>query len=168
MGRFFSLLLIVILIAVAALLGQSAGFYDVPALRGATALLPFARQPQAAAVPTPPSVEPRLSPSPSPATAPAPAKPDQCSAASPSFVHGAAALKAALGARMGDASECERVVDTAGNTEQKTTTGLAYYRAGSNVTVFTNGFEHWALTPNGLVHWTTGEVEPPPNAEPAT
>jgi len=67
---------------------------------------------------------------------------------------------------MGDATECERVVDADGNTEQRTTTGLAYYRARANVVVFTNGVEHWALTPGGVVHWTSDEVEPPANAEP--
>ena len=74
-------------------------------------------------------------------------------------------LKAALGSRMGEPSECERVVDAAGNTEQQTTTGLAYYRAQANVVVFTDGVEHWAASPRGVVHWTSDEVELPPSAE---
>ena len=66
---------------------------------------------------------------------------------------------------MGAPSECERVVDASGDTEQKTTTGLAYYRAKVNTPVFTNGVEHWALTSDGLVHWTSDELEPPAGAE---
>jgi hypothetical protein len=168
MGRFLTILLLVVLVVAAAMLGQAAGFYDVPVLRGVQALLPFSRQPQASAVPTPQPAEPLRTPAPTSVSSVVPAKPtEECTAASPRFVHGAAALKAALGAPMGEAVECERVIDTNGNTEQKTTVGLAYYRAQSNIAAFTNGFDHWALTPNGLVHWTSDEVDPPPNAEPA-
>jgi hypothetical protein len=89
-----------------------------------------------------------------------------CTSTSPSFVHGAADLKEALGEDMGTPIECEHVIDAAGNTEQQTTTGLVYYRAAANVTVFTTGFDHWALTPGGIRHWTGDAVEPPPGAEP--
>jgi hypothetical protein len=66
---------------------------------------------------------------------------------------------------MGAPTECERVVDASGDTEQKTTTGLAYYRSKTNSAVFTNDVEHWALTTDGLVHWTSDELAPPPGAE---
>jgi hypothetical protein len=51
-----------------------------------------------------------------------------------------------------EAAECEQVIDVSGNSEQKTTTGPACYRARSNILPFTNGFDHWALTTDGLVH----------------
>ena len=67
---------------------------------------------------------------------------------------------------MGEPLECERVIDAAGSTEQRTTTGLAYYRGATNTVAFTNGWDHWALTSEGPVHWTGQELEPPPGAEP--
>jgi hypothetical protein len=169
MSRLFSILWLLALLAIVVMLGQTTGLYDVPALRAVQYLLPLTR-PQAEA--TPPSIQPAPSPatvaSPTAARTAVPAKTDECTSASPRFVHGAASLKAALGARMGDATECERLVDSAGNTEQKTTTGLFYYRASSNTVAFTNGFDHWALTARGLVHWSGDDVEPPPNAQPAS
>ena len=50
----------------------------------------------------------------------------------------------------GQASEVKSAVyksgdPAAGNTEQQTSTGLAYYRAQANVVVFTDGVEHWAF-----------------------
>jgi hypothetical protein len=149
---------------VLALGGQALGIIDVPVLRLALSRIPFGV--------TEPALERTSEPSPSPSPAaklaapsPSPAPNGGCTAAAPRFVHGAATLKTALGERMGDPLECERVVDAAGNTEQRTTRGLAYYRARSNITVFTNGFDHWAIVASGLVHWTSDSVEPPPDAE---
>jgi len=65
---------------------------------------------------------------------------------------------------MGEALECERSVDDQGNTQQKTTTGLAYYRKHLNTACFTTGWDHWALRPEGLVHWTGDAVDPPTDA----
>ena len=59
------------------------------------------------------------------------------------------------------------MTDASGDTEQKTSTGLVYYRASTNAVAFTNGFDHWALAPNGVVHWTGDAVDPPASAEPA-
>jgi hypothetical protein len=97
---------------------------------------------------------------------PAAASAETCTPGQPVFVHGAATLKAALGETMGDPLECERVTDASGDTEQKTSTGLVYYRASTNAAAFTNGFDHWALAPNGVVHWTGDAVDPPASAEP--
>jgi hypothetical protein len=91
---------------------------------------------------------------------------DSCTPGRPVFVHGAATLKAALGPTMGDPVECERVTDASGDTEQRTTMGLVYYRSVTNAVAFTNGFDHWALAPSGVVHWTGDAVDPPPSAEP--
>jgi hypothetical protein len=99
---------------------------------------------------------------------PASVSAETCTPAQPIFVHGAATLKAQLGEAMGDPLECERVTDASGDTEQKTSAGLVYYRASTNAVAFTNGFDHWALAPNGVVHWTGDAVDPPASAEPAS
>jgi hypothetical protein len=75
-------------------------------------------------------------------------------------------LKSALGAAMGEPQECEHPVDDQGDTQQKTSTGLAYYRQQLNVACFTTGWDHWALTDRGLVTWTGESVDPPPDASP--
>jgi hypothetical protein len=87
--------------------------------------------------------------------------PALCAASSPTFVGGLAALKKRLGASMGQALECERAADNQGNSQQKTTTGLAYYRKHLNLACFTTGWDHWALTADGLVHWTGDAIDPP-------
>lgn len=91
---------------------------------------------------------------------------ETCTPGRPVYVHGAATLKATLGPMMGDPIECERVTDASGDTEQRTTMGLVYYRSATNAVAFTNGFDHWALAPRGVVHWTGDAVDPPPSAEP--
>jgi hypothetical protein len=62
--------------------------------------------------------------------------------------------------------ECERVIDAEGNSKQRTTTGLAYYHSASNIVAFTNGWDHWALTAAGVVHWSGDESESPPGTAP--
>jgi hypothetical protein len=84
-----------------------------------------------------------------------------CNAAQPQFSGGMAALKSALGSSMGEPVECERAVSSQGDTQQKTTTGLAYYRKQSNVVCFTTGWDHWGLVKGGLVHWSGDDVDPP-------
>ncbi|MDP8924286.1 MAG: DUF4352 domain-containing protein [Chloroflexota bacterium] len=84
----------------------------------------------------------------------------------PTFQFGFAALKAALGGVMGEPLECEHGNPENGDTLQQTTTGLAYYRRSTNTPTFTNGSEHWALTPSGLAYWVGPEVDPPTLAAP--
>jgi hypothetical protein len=85
----------------------------------------------------------------------------------PRFLNGLAALKTALGATMGDPLDCEHPVDNAGNTQQRTTMGLAYYRKALDAACFTTGWDHWALTgPGRLMHWTGDAVDPPADAAP--
>jgi hypothetical protein len=88
---------------------------------------------------------------------------------SPQFALGFAALKAQLGASMGNPVECEHPDPDGGGTVQHTTTGLAYYRTATNIAVFTNGWEHYALL-NGLLSvWRNQDVNPPqPNADQTT
>jgi hypothetical protein len=88
----------------------------------------------------------------------------RCTVSQPRFVGGMATLKAALGATMGDPIECEHGVSTRGDTEQKTSSGLAYYQHELNLACFTTGWEHWAWTERGLVTWSGEAVDPPPDA----
>ena len=44
---------------------------------------------------------------------------------------------------------------------QQTTSGLAFYRKATNIPTFTNGWEHWGWTADGLVYWTGDAVDPP-------
>ena len=90
--------------------------------------------------------------------------PAVCNAAQPQFSGGMAALKAALGSSMGEPVECERATSPQGDTQQKTTVGLAYYRKNLNLACFTTGWDHWALVNGGLVHWTGDAVDPPVDA----
>jgi hypothetical protein len=128
--------------------------------RADTVVLPF--QPVPLATPTSKSVvvsslRPTSIPLPTPALG-------VCSVGQPRFVGGMATLKSALGPPMGDALECERAVNNEGDTQQKTTTGLAYYRKQFNAACFTTGWEHWGLVNGGLVHWAGPSVDPPPGA----
>jgi hypothetical protein len=117
--------------------------------------------PAAVEVAAPPTVAPRR---PTPITRATPGPATSCTASRPRFVGGLASLKTALGPNMGDSTECEHAVDNQGDTQQKTTTGLAYYRQQLNVACFTTGWDHWALTERGLVHWTGDAVDPPNDA----
>jgi hypothetical protein len=84
-----------------------------------------------------------------------------CNPLRPTFYYGFAELQKQLGARMGDAAECEQSIHSNGDTRQRTTTGTAYYRKGANVPTFTDGNQHWALTDDGLAYWTGDVVDPP-------
>lgn len=87
-----------------------------------------------------------------------------CTGTRPRFQGGIATLKSTLGATMGDPIECERVVSADGDTQQQTTTGLAYYRKRLNAAAFTTGWDHWGLVERGVVHWASDAVDPPPDA----
>jgi hypothetical protein len=79
----------------------------------------------------------------------------------PAFVHGLAELKQQLGDTMGTPVECEHPATAAGDTVQQTTTGLAAYHQRSNMVTFTDGWQHWALTPSGIISWEGTQSEPP-------
>jgi hypothetical protein len=72
----------------------------------------------------------------------------------PTFHSDFATVKVELGAVMGEPIECERTDPRNGEVLQRTTTGLAYRPKDADTPIFTNGHDHWALTPTGLVHWT--------------
>jgi hypothetical protein len=83
----------------------------------------------------------------------------------PHFTFGFADLKAEIGDAMGDPVTCEFSDPTGtGDVHQRTTTGLAFWRNSTNTPTFTNGFDHWANTPDGWVTWTGASVDPPISA----
>jgi hypothetical protein len=84
-----------------------------------------------------------------------------CQPDHPGFYYGFADLRAQLGNVMGAPVECEHAIHVDGDTRQRTTTGYAYYRKSDNIPTFTNGWDHWALTTDGLVHWSGYVVDPP-------
>lgn len=79
----------------------------------------------------------------------------------PRFLFGIADLQARLGAPMGDPTECEHVDAVSGDTIQRTSTGLAYFRPSLNLAMFTNGEAHWTVANSQLLMWKSGSATPP-------
>jgi hypothetical protein len=67
-----------------------------------------------------------------------------CGAEDPTFALGLAELKAALGDLMGEPLECERTIDSQGDTVQRTTTGSAGYVQRTQTVWFAGGERYWA------------------------
>lgn len=86
----------------------------------------------------------------------------------PAFSLGFAGLRQQVGVAMGDPVECERTDPRTGSAFQRTTTGLALYRRDTNMPMFTNGQEHWALTAGGLTHWSGWHGDAVPTLHAAT
>ena len=83
------------------------------------------------------------------------------------FVLGFAFLKGQLGPVMGDPTEPEHGNDDNCDTQQLTTTGLAYWRCSSNLmsfAAFPSGEVHWAWAEPGLLEWTGPDADPPADA----
>jgi hypothetical protein len=82
-------------------------------------------------------------------------------------VLGFADLRARLGDVMGDAVENEHSTpDPAScDTQQLTTTGLAFWRCSTNAMTFAafpDGLHHWALIDDQIVEWVGPSADPPP------
>ncbi len=71
------------------------------------------------------------------------------------FTFGFQALSDALGARMGEPTECAHADVASGDTYQQTTKGLAIYRRAANAPTFASGASHWSLTGDGLIESST-------------
>src|SRR4051794_5827865 len=84
-----------------------------------------------------------------------------CSAAQPRLAPAFSDLASQLGARVGSPTECEHTDPASGDMQQSTTTGLLYLRRSTNLPIFTDGGEHWALRSGQLLDWTTSDVDPP-------
>jgi hypothetical protein len=79
----------------------------------------------------------------------------------PQFAGGFADLQAQLGDTMGTPLDCEHVDPNTGDSQMTTSTGLAFYRKQTNTPTFTDGYNHYALTGDGLVSWTGASIDPP-------
>jgi hypothetical protein len=79
----------------------------------------------------------------------------------PSFRFGFAALRDALGEVMGQPTACEHGDAVTGDTYQETSTGLAVYHWCTNTPTFSQGSDHWILTPDGMEHWVGQGLLPP-------
>jgi hypothetical protein len=115
--------------------------------------------------PPKPPFAPLIPPASAPAAAPSP---DDSGAVSlPDFVPPFDVLKTQLGPTMGSAIEpVESEADTC-DTQQRTSTGLAYWRCSTNVVAFAadpDGLLHWAWVNNVLVSWAGDSPDPPPDA----
>ena len=100
--------------------------------------------------------------------APAGAAPHCATGQEPEFLFGFAHLKSLLGETMGLPTECENSNPQNGDTLQNTTAGLAFNRKSTNIPTFTDGFNHWGWTADGLVHWTGDAIDAPGYAPPPT
>ena len=94
-------------------------------------------------------------------TAPLNAAPFCASGQDPEFLFGFAHLKSLLGDSMGEPVECEHANPQNEDALQQTTTGLAFYRNATNTPTFTDGWNHWAWTADGLDYWTGSSIDPP-------
>jgi len=70
-------------------------------------------------------------------------------------------LLAVLGPTVGEPVECVHGNIENGDLLQHTTTGLLVYRTVRGTAVFTNGYVHWAITPDGLLRWLGSGLDPP-------
>ena len=102
---------------------------------------------------------------PSPGLAPQPTAPAATSPASgPTFVLGFATLSQALGGVMGTPTEDEHGTTSGCDTQQLTTSGLAYWRCDTNTMTFAafpDGLHHWALLNGQVVEWFGASPDPP-------
>ncbi len=79
----------------------------------------------------------------------------------PQFVLGFAQLQQRIGASMGNPLECEHTDPGSGDTQQHTSTGLAYVPHNGGLVSFTNGWEHYALAGSQVDLWRNASVDPP-------
>ena len=82
----------------------------------------------------------------------------------PAFNFGFAALHLDLGTDMGEPLECEHAITALGDTDQRTTTGVAHYDRASNTPSFHHADDNWALTVQGLVFWSGSDPQVPSTA----
>jgi hypothetical protein len=76
-------------------------------------------------------------------------------------------LDTQLGPTMGSAIEPVQTSPDSCDTQQRTSTGLAYWRCSTNIVAFAadpDGLQHWAWVNDALVSWAGDSADPPPDA----
>src|SRR3954467_1141290 len=68
-------------------------------------------------------------------------------------------LKFQIADVMGEPVECAHIDQVTGDTLQQTTTGLAYVRKWTGLPTFTDGWNRWTITANGLVSWQGPDLD---------
>jgi hypothetical protein len=84
------------------------------------------------------------------------------------FVLGFAFLHQQLGGLMGDPLQNERTNPDSCDTQQQTTTGIAYWRCATGILSFVaepDGLQHWAWVDGRLIDWTGPSADPPAVSE---
>ncbi len=79
----------------------------------------------------------------------------------PHFVLGFAELQQHVGASMGTPLECEHTDPSSGDTQQHSSTGLAFVSRQNGLVSFTNGWEHYAFVGGQVELWRNASVDPP-------
>ena len=92
---------------------------------------------------------------------PVPARAPTCAPDNISSSELFAPLRASIGEAFGQPVECARTDATTGDTVQRTSTGLAIYRAHSRIPTFTDGYHRWAIGPRGVIAWQGDALDPP-------
>jgi hypothetical protein len=155
---------------------------DTPTPRPTRTSTPVPTEPPPTATPTPrpPSQQRRATPTPTstpdesaskapfappaPPPPPSPPPPVEIAPSGPSFLLGFAVLKSQLGDIMGDPIEDEHGDDGTCDTQQLTTTGVAYFRCATGFVSFSaapDGLQHWAWLGDRLVGWGGESADPP-------
>jgi len=70
-------------------------------------------------------------------------------------------LRDAIGETFGQPLECPHVDPSTGDTLQRTSTGLAIYRARSHTPTFTDGYHRWAKDARGVITWQGDALDAP-------
>jgi hypothetical protein len=84
----------------------------------------------------------------------------------PSFTIGFAEMKNLLGEALGEAASCEfRRAEQPRRRPPAHHAWNGYLSSRYCIPQFTDGVQHWEMTPRGLVYWTGDSVEPSPDAQ---
>ena len=92
---------------------------------------------------------------------PGPAEAPSCAPGQISPSQQFSGLRDAIGETFGQPLECPHVDPSTADTLQRTSTGLAIYRAGSHTPTFTDGYHRWAKDARGVITWEGDVLDPP-------
>ncbi len=79
---------------------------------------------------------------------------------SPGFIIALESLRTWLGASLGEPLVCAEPLSTDAALLQRTTTGSVFFDASSGEAWFTDGYERWAVGPDGRRYWASPDAVP--------